>query len=119
MAESTWLSDDPSNLPSQDYPRIRTNEILETKLSSPTIVYAVVFELAPDENYLEQFSSFTRIKHIFGLCLRFKKRCKKTPETRLKGSLSSTELNKAFVMFVCMTQKRYLGIELVQIKADI
>lgn len=76
MAESTWLSDDPSNWPSQDYPRIRTNEIPETKLSSP-IVSTVVFELAPDENYLERFSSLTRIKHIFGLCLRFKKDVRK------------------------------------------
>lgn len=73
MAESTWLSDDPSNWPCQEYPRIRTNEIPVTKLSSPTIVSAVVFELAPDENYLERFSSLTRIKRIFGLCLRFKK----------------------------------------------
>lgn len=117
MAESTWLSDDPSNWPSQDYPRIHTNEMPETKLPSPTIVSAVVFELAPDENYLERFSSLTRIKRIFGWCLRFKKRCMQTPETRLKGPLSSNELNNAFVMFVCMTEKRYLGTEHVQIKA--
>lgn len=55
MVESTWLSDDPSNWHSQDYPRIRTYEIPDTKLSSPTIVSAVVFELAQDEKTLNDF----------------------------------------------------------------
>lgn len=46
-----------------------------------------------------------------------KTNCKVTPETRMKGPLSTAELNNALEMFVRLTQKQYFGNELAQIKA--
>uniref|UniRef100_A0A8D8TQ66 Integrase catalytic domain-containing protein n=1 Tax=Cacopsylla melanoneura TaxID=428564 RepID=A0A8D8TQ66_9HEMI len=70
-------------------------------------------------NVIEKFSSLSKLKRVMGLVLKFIDKCRKGISSKGSGNLilSLTDLSKALLVVIKVTQHHHMGEELKQVKS--
>ena len=113
-----WLSKEPSSWPTSPFESNSscTHPDLDKEKRKQGQLALVTTSSTP--NYIENYSSLSRLIRVFAYCLRFIRNAKSPVANRNTSFLTSQELRSTLLIFIRQSQLSHFNIEIKELQAQ-